>query len=700
MAESLTIKINGDIKDFQKKLKGVEASTEELQRALSNIATKATIAFAGLGATITGLIATYRTQEQAERKLETVIRSTGQAAGLTAQELKDMASGLQSVTTFGDEAIIEAQGLLLTFTKVGKDVFPQATESILDMATKLKIDLRSATVMLGKALNDPIAGINAMARSGVQFTEVQKKMVKAQVEMGNVSKAQTIILKELQTQFGGQARAAAEGTGRFDQLANTLGDLGEKIGKHLVPPLATMADKFNKILEDILKKKGDEFGKTAASILLIATNASILTAGLALATKGLIATRVAVQALGLSFKGLRAAIISSGVGIVIVGLSVIIEKFVSNFDSNMELAKKIWGQFTKFVNLSVNLIKERFETTIEIIRALKGAIVSIGQDALTFFKKIKDGLVGFFKEGTKTVEDNWFTKIKHQNKKSNDDILKEQASFAETFVTNTKNMLGDVIEITNQHNEEKKRIREEEREKIREQKQTEKEEEEARLTMQANRREQQSMTLRKTSIDHEKFIMSAQKRETLEYKKSRDMQDKIDKDNAKRKFENTKESLSTIAGLTSSSNRDLFNVGKAAAIAQAAINAPSAILKAYDTPFPLNFALVPLVTAAVAAQIAQIASASPPKMNDGGMIMGAPGIDQNLAMLSRGELVVPTRNFEEVVGGVAGNRNADIFGDPQTVNVEISFEGDEASQVLTARQIEDRALGISREEVA
>jgi len=239
MAESLTIKINGDTKDFQQAVKGIEAETAKLQADLSAIATKASVAFAGLTATISGLISTYRTQEQAERKLATVLKSTGNAAGLTKKELMDMAAGLQEVTTFGDEATIEAQALLLTFTKIGKDVFPQATESILNMATMMNTDLKSATIMLGKALQDPISGVTALQRAGVKLSETQIEQVKSFSNLGMVAKAQKIILQELEVQFGNQARAAAEGTGRFIQLAGVIGDVGEQIGKHLVPPLGS-----------------------------------------------------------------------------------------------------------------------------------------------------------------------------------------------------------------------------------------------------------------------------------------------------------------------------------------------------------------------------------------------------------------------------------------------------------------------------
>ena len=62
--------------------------------------------------------------------------------------------------------------------------------------------------------------------------------------------------------------------------------------------------------------------------------------------------------------------------------------------------------------------------------------------------------------------------------------------------------------------------------------------------------------------------------------------------------------------------------------------------------------------------------------------------------------MVPTRNFEEVVGAVGGARDSDIFGGENQIGVVIGFDGDEAGQVLTAQQIENQALGISIEEAS
>lgn len=61
--------------------------------------------------------------------------------------------------------------MLLTFTNIGKDTFPKATETLLDMATAMNGGmapsaeaLSAQAIQLGKALNDPIKGISALSR--------------------------------------------------------------------------------------------------------------------------------------------------------------------------------------------------------------------------------------------------------------------------------------------------------------------------------------------------------------------------------------------------------------------------------------------------------------------------------------------------------------------------------------------------------
>ena len=87
-----------------------------------------------------------------------------------------MATNLQNKTLFGDEVILkDATAQLLTFTNITGENFGRTQEAALDLATRLDGDLKSASIQLGKALNDPVANLSALSRSGIQFSEDQKK---------------------------------------------------------------------------------------------------------------------------------------------------------------------------------------------------------------------------------------------------------------------------------------------------------------------------------------------------------------------------------------------------------------------------------------------------------------------------------------------------------------------------------------------
>ncbi len=219
-------------------LAGVQDRANRVGKSMRNIGAGmslgVTAPIAAMGKQMVNL---YDTQVQSEAAVGAAIKSTGGAAGKTLDDLKGLASGLQEITTFGDEDILRnVTAPLLTFTKVQGEVFDRAQGNVLDMATLLKMDLRSASVLVGKALNDPIKGVTALSRSGVQFTENQKGMIKSLVETGDVAAAQTLILKELETQFKGQASAAANAPlGQWKQLSNLVGDVKEQLGEQIIP---------------------------------------------------------------------------------------------------------------------------------------------------------------------------------------------------------------------------------------------------------------------------------------------------------------------------------------------------------------------------------------------------------------------------------------------------------------------------------
>jgi len=223
-------------------------------------ATAAVVGIGALGAVLVSSTKEAMAAEEIQAQLNAVLASTGGVAGVTAEAINDHANELQGVTRYSNDAIVGSSALLLTFTKIGKETFPRATEAILDMSTAMGMDLQSATTMVGKALNDPIQGINAMSRAGIQFSEDQKETIKTMVEMGDIAGAQTIILAELEKQFGGSAEAAGQTmAGQMDILKNSLGDVQKEIGNALLPVLTDLVVQLGPAFVEGAQKFADWF---------------------------------------------------------------------------------------------------------------------------------------------------------------------------------------------------------------------------------------------------------------------------------------------------------------------------------------------------------------------------------------------------------------------------------------------------------
>jgi len=201
-----------------------------------------------IGKTVGFLESTVKSADESENvmaQLNAVLASTKGVAGVTASEVDKLSHALQKTTTYSDEQVTSAQSMLLTFTNIGKKVFPDTTKAVLDMATAMHEDLQTNAIRVGKALQDPVLGVTALQKAGVRLTESQKDLVKQMVAVGDTAGAQQLILKELQTEFGGSAEAAGKTfTGSLARLKNQMDDVKEKIGDvivHALEPFATKA---------------------------------------------------------------------------------------------------------------------------------------------------------------------------------------------------------------------------------------------------------------------------------------------------------------------------------------------------------------------------------------------------------------------------------------------------------------------------
>lgn len=160
-----------------------------------------------------------------------IIKSTGGAAGLVADQVRELSKVLGLKIGVDSVEVQQAANILLTFKNVSKATFTEALTLSADLAAVMGTDLRGSVLQVGKALNDPVRGITALARAGVQFTEQQKNQIKSLIANNDLLGAQKIILKELADQVGGVAIAGADVT---DQLTAAFLDLKREAGTALL----------------------------------------------------------------------------------------------------------------------------------------------------------------------------------------------------------------------------------------------------------------------------------------------------------------------------------------------------------------------------------------------------------------------------------------------------------------------------------
>lgn len=232
--------------------KGADQVSGRLRGVATGIEGIAKLGAAFAGVSFFGsMISEARDAERTGRQTEAVLRSTGGAANVTAKQIGDLASKLSEKTAVDDEVIQHGENVLLTFKNIrneagrGNDVFNQTTAVALDMSAALSESgdasegLQSNMIRVGKALNDPIAGISALTKVGVTFTEQQKAQIKALTEQGDVLGAQKIILSELQSEFGGMAEATADSVGKAQV---SWGNFAEELGGKVMPAVNAVSD--------------------------------------------------------------------------------------------------------------------------------------------------------------------------------------------------------------------------------------------------------------------------------------------------------------------------------------------------------------------------------------------------------------------------------------------------------------------------
>lgn len=475
---TLVAKLVGDIGPFQSSMKQAEQESKGIgariaggmNGALGTIGDVAKIAgtavVAGIGAMAAGMTLAVKEAADAEKnlaQLDAVLKSTGGAAGVSKDAILELAGALQKSTTFSDDEVIAADNLLLTFTQIGKDVFPDATRAVLDMSVALGQDAKASAMQLGKALNDPIKGVTALRKVGVSFTEEQMKQIKAMAAAGDVAGAQTLILKELQKEFGGSAEAAGKTlTGSLTILKNAGLDILETIGTALLPMLTQLAQGLRDALDNPAVQAGIQaimtgFGQFTSVVLpqiiaraqevvaWVQTNWPIISAEI---TRGLEGVRTAIGPIveGISnfIQGVFGAIGTflqthgaeiqgfittawTGISEIVNTITAIVSGVVSNVFNAIAtfinehgaqiqiIVDTVWKQIRVIVETAINVVKTIINTVMAVLKGdwstvwnnVKSIVNTIWNAITTLWTNFWNGVDGILRTMGSSIQGVW-----------------------------------------------------------------------------------------------------------------------------------------------------------------------------------------------------------------------------------------------------------------------------------------------------
>lgn len=192
------------------------------------------VGVSALALAATRAIRAFSDYERQQLTLQGVLNATGFAAGRTADQINATARRIAVDTLASSREVRAAAATLLTFRSVAGETFDRTLELSQDLAASGFGTLEGNAVQLGKALEDPIAGLSALTRVGVSFSPLQKDMIRNFAETGRLAEAQKLILEGVAGQVVGTGAAAGGGlAGGFDLLNENLSRFWEIIGENL-----------------------------------------------------------------------------------------------------------------------------------------------------------------------------------------------------------------------------------------------------------------------------------------------------------------------------------------------------------------------------------------------------------------------------------------------------------------------------------
>jgi hypothetical protein len=301
----------GAVQSLARNLGGLKASADKATSGFKGMTTAAaglatTIGAAALVRGIKGVMNAFSEFQRDTNLLENGLKNLGGTAPQQFDILMKSADKLGKLTLFNESDFTQGFGLLTSFTNISVKQFDRLGAAAADLAQTSGTDVKSAFMQLGKALNDPVKGLTALSRSGVQFTDEQKAMIESMVDVGNVAGAQEMILKELERQYGGNAAAAAQGyAGALDSLGESFYDLQKALGPFIDQALTPLVNSLTGLVNFITERAVPILDSLPGPLKTVVGIVAALAVGIAAIAGPLLLVLPGLVALGKAIAGLQ-----------------------------------------------------------------------------------------------------------------------------------------------------------------------------------------------------------------------------------------------------------------------------------------------------------------------------------------------------------------------------------------------------------
>ena len=209
-------------------------------------------AIAGAGVFLSKAIKAFDELNLSLSKTAAILKATGKEAQITSKFVEEAAARIARRTLANLEDTRPAGALLLVSKGINAGNFEEMLGLAQDVAASGLMDLPRIAKLIARALEDPIANLDAFRRALVRLTPLEKAQVIHLQNIGKGAEASAISINKLKEKFGGVGESQNTGlAGSLDGLGQSWQELLEDMGEGLPYKAAVKSVQF---LTDLVEK--------------------------------------------------------------------------------------------------------------------------------------------------------------------------------------------------------------------------------------------------------------------------------------------------------------------------------------------------------------------------------------------------------------------------------------------------------------